>query len=51
VRSALETVDGVEETKIDYQKKTATVTYTSDATVDELIAALEKAGYGGSVKR
>ena len=51
MRSALESVDGVKVTDIDYAKKTATVSVSSDVETSDMIAALEKAGYGGSVKR
>jgi copper chaperone CopZ len=50
VRSALESVDGVETVEVDFQSKTATVTCSSGCDEAKLISALEEANFGGEVK-
>jgi copper chaperone CopZ len=51
VRSALESVDGVESVEVDYSRKTATVHCSSGGCdTAALIAALERADYGASVR-
>jgi mercuric ion binding protein len=46
IRKALEQVPGVNDAKIDFDRKTATVTYDPDqATPDALIQATTQAGY------
>ncbi|MEE8467964.1 MAG: heavy metal-associated domain-containing protein [Planctomycetota bacterium] len=49
VRSALASVDGVEDVKLDYEAKTVTVSYGNDSSPDAMIAALDKAGFGATV--
>jgi len=47
VQAALASVDGVENVEVDYDAKTAKVTCTTGCDEAELVAALEKKGYGG----
>lgn len=49
MRSALASVDGVEDVKLDYGAKTVTVSYGNDSSPDAMIAALDKAGFGATV--
>lgn len=52
VKKSLEKVSGVSAVKVDFDKKTATVTYDSDkAKSDELIKATTNAGYPSMVQR
>lgn len=51
IRKALKDVEGVVDTKVDYDSKTAAVTFDPQkATVDDLIRASTNAGYPASVK-
>ncbi len=50
VRSALESVDGVESVEVDYAAKTATIIASGEVSEEEMIEALEAANYGGSVQ-
>ena len=52
MRSALSSIPGVQDVKVDYSAKTATVHVDKDAVPSEeaIVAALEKAGFGGSLK-
>ena len=50
VRSALESVEGVETAEVDFESKTATVTCSKGCDEAKLVAALEEAGFGGKVK-
>ena len=52
MRSALASVDGVENVEIDFAAKTAKVTCESGCSTEELIGALEETNrFGGSVKQ
>jgi periplasmic mercuric ion binding protein len=52
VKKSLEKVSGVSEVKVDFGKKTATVTYDPDKTKPEaLTRATTNAGYPSSVRR
>jgi copper chaperone CopZ len=50
VRSALGSVEGVESVEVDYAAKTATVTAAAGADAKAMIAALEGANFGATVK-
>ena len=50
MQSALRSVPGVESAKVDFDAKTATVTCKGDCDPNAMVAALKKAGFGGSVK-
>ena len=50
MRSALESVEGVDSAEVDFQSKTATVTCANGCDEAKLVAALEEAGFGGKVK-
>jgi hypothetical protein len=49
VQAALESVDGVDGVEIDYPAKTATITIEGQVDMDEVMSALDNAGYGASV--
>src|SRR5689334_7058419 len=52
VQKALSRVDGVAEASVNLATETATVSYDPGLiTLDELTAAVEKAGYAGTVRR
>jgi copper chaperone CopZ len=51
VQAALEKVDGVASVEVDFEAKTATVHCTEDTDPKALVAALEGADFGGSVKK
>lgn len=52
VKKSLEKVSGVSAVKVDFDKKTATVTYDSDkAKLDELTKATTNAGYPSTVRK
>jgi copper chaperone CopZ len=51
VRSALESVDGVESVEVDFSAGTATVVTNGEVSEEAMIEALEAAEYGGSVQR
>ncbi|MCI0653782.1 MAG: cation transporter [Methylococcaceae bacterium] len=52
IRKALEKVDGVKEAKVDYDTKTARVTFDPAATnIDALIRATADSGYPSTLKR
>lgn len=52
VKRSLEKVSGVNAVKVDFDKKTATVTYDSDkAKSDELTKATTNAGYPSTVRK
>ena len=50
MQSALRSVDGVENVEIDFDHKTAKVTCNGYCDHEALVAALEKANYGGRVR-
>lgn len=50
MQAALASVQGVEKVTVDYAGKTATVSCKTGCDAPALIAALQKKGYGGSVK-
>ena len=51
VRAALAKVDGVKSVDIDFAAKTATVELSSpNVKPEQLVEAVEKAGYGGKVQ-
>lgn len=45
IETALRAIDGVNQTQIDLKQKTATVVTDESITSDELIKAIEQAGY------
>lgn len=49
MRSALASVDGVKDVKLNYEAKTVTVSYGNDSAPEDMIAALDKAGFGATV--
>lgn len=52
VKKSLEKVSGVNAVKVDFDKKTAIVTYDSDkAKLDELTKATTNAGYPSTVRK
>jgi mercuric ion binding protein len=52
VKKALEKVPGVSQAQIDFQKKTATVTFDADkATVAGLVKATTEAGFPSAVRK
>ena len=51
VQAALDSVDGVENTKINFADKTATVTCNPGTDETAMLAALEESGFGGAVKK
>lgn len=52
IRKALENVDGVKEAKVDYDAKTANVTFdTSLTNIDVLTQATTNAGYPSTLKQ
>ena len=50
VEGALEKVAGVEGVDVDFETKTVKVTCGKDTNPEALVAALEGAGFGGSVQ-
>ena len=51
VRTAMETVPGVKDVKVDFEGKTATVVFDdAQATVDEIVEASRLAGFPASVQ-
>lgn len=51
IRKALEQVDGVKEAEVDYDSKTASVTFDPNTTsINALIKATQDAGYPSSLK-
>jgi copper chaperone CopZ len=50
VQAALRSVSGVESAKVDFDDKTVTVTCKGHCDSAAMIAALQKNGFGGSVK-
>ena len=50
MQSALESIEGVESAEIDFKAKTATITTNGEVAEEDMIAALESAGFGGSVQ-
>jgi len=50
VRSALASVEGVAAVEVDFGRETATVVCSESCDPRELVAALERAGFGGTVK-
>ena len=52
VKKSLEKVSGVSAVKVDFEKKTATVTYDSDkAQIEALTTATTNAGYPSAVQK
>ena len=52
VKKSLEKVSGVSAVKVDFEKKTATVTYDSDkAQIEALTTATTNAGYPSTVQK
>ena len=51
MQAALDNVDGVENTEINFSDKTATVTCEAGTDEAAMIAALEDKGFGGAVKK
>ncbi|MFT7678181.1 MAG: copper chaperone CopZ [Planctomycetota bacterium] len=49
VQSALSSLDGVENVDVDFATKTATVKLDGKVSVADMVAALEGAGFSGSV--
>ena len=49
MQAALESVDGVESTEIDFAAKTATVTVQGGTSPEALVAAVEASGFGCEV--
>ena len=49
VQSALSNLDGVENVDVDFATKTATVKLDGKVSVADMVAALESAGFSGSV--
>ena len=50
MQDALASVDGVDSVEVDYDNKTAMVTCSTGCDPNDLVAALEGAGYGGATK-
>lgn len=49
MRSALASVDGVEDVKVNFKAKTVSVSCEDDSSTEAMIAALDKAGFGATV--
>ena len=49
MRSALASVDGVEDVKVNFKAKTVSVSSEAGSSTEDMIAALDKAGFGATV--